>query len=74
MLKTGYVLMMLAGAGAIGFVGHHVVRLVVVSAAIHPFFKAVILLAGLGVLLAVAGLIRERRREDRDATHNHGDG
>jgi len=70
MLKIGYALMMLAGACAVGFVGYHVIRILVTAPGIHPFFKAVILLAGVGVVLVLVGLVRERRREDRDASIN----
>ncbi|MBU0595388.1 hypothetical protein KJ567_01725 [Candidatus Bipolaricaulota bacterium] len=73
MLRIGYALMMLAGACAAGFVGYHVLRVLVTAPGIHPFFKAVILLAGLGVILVLLGLVRERRREERDAPIDDGD-
>ena len=72
MLKLGYALLMTAGAGAVGFIGYHVIRVLVLAPGIHPFFKAVILLAGVGVILVLIGLVRERRREERDAARDDG--
>ena len=71
-LKIGYGLLMFAGACAVGFVGFHVIRVLVTAPGIHPFFKAVILLAGAGAILVVIGLIRERRKEERDASIDDG--
>jgi F0F1-type ATP synthase membrane subunit c/vacuolar-type H+-ATPase subunit K len=65
-LKIGYGLMMLAGACLIGYAGYHVVRALVASPAIPPFFKGLILLAALGVIVTLIGLVRERRREEKD--------
>ena len=59
--------MMLAGACLVGYAGYHVVRALVTSPAIPSFFKGLILLAALGVIVTLAGLIRERRKEERDA-------
>jgi F0F1-type ATP synthase membrane subunit c/vacuolar-type H+-ATPase subunit K len=73
MLKIGYALTMIAGACAVGFVGYRVVRILIATPGIHPFFKAVILLAGVGVVLVLIGLVRERRREDRDASYDDTD-
>ena len=67
MLKIGCALLMTAGACAAGFIRFHVIRILVLPPGIHPFFKAVILLAGVGVILVLIGLVRERRREERDA-------
>ena len=72
MLKIGYALMMLAGACAVGFVGYYVIRVLVTAPGIHPFFKVVILLAGVGVILVLIGLVRERRKEDKDAAIHNG--
>ena len=72
MLRIGYGLLLLAGACAVGFVGYHIIRVLVTAPGIHWFFKAVILLAGAGAVLVVVGLIRERRKEDRDASINDG--
>lgn len=67
MLRLGYWLMMLAGAALIGFAAYHVIRLLIVSTAIGLFFKVLIPVGGVGILLTLAGLIREKMREDRDA-------
>ena len=74
MLKIGYALLMVAGACAIGFIGYHVIRILVLAPGIHPFFKAVILLAGASVVLVLIGLVRERRREEKDAPIDDGNG
>ena len=71
-LRIGYGLLMLAGACAAGFVGYHIIRVLVTAPGIHWFFKAVILLAGAGAILVVVGLIRERRKEEKDAPINDG--
>jgi F0F1-type ATP synthase membrane subunit c/vacuolar-type H+-ATPase subunit K len=65
-LKIGYGLMMLAGACLIGYAGYHVVGALVASPAIPAFFKGLILLAALGVIVTLIGLVRERRREEKD--------
>ncbi len=72
MLRIGYGLMMLAGVCLVGYVGYQVIRLLVTSSAIPVFFKGLILLAGLGLGLTVVGLIRERRKEERDAPIDNG--
>lgn len=74
MLKLGYGLMMLAGAGLVGYAGYHVVRALVTAPGIPSFFKGLILLAGLGVIVTLIGLVRERRREvAHDSDHNGAD-
>ena len=74
MLKIGYGLLTSAGACAVGFVGYYVVRVLVTAPGIHWFLKAVILLAGAGAVLVVIGLVRERRKEERDAPIDDGGG
>jgi hypothetical protein len=59
--------MMLAGAALVGFGAYHAIRLLIVSTAIGLFFKVLIPVGGVGILLTLAGLIREKVREDRDA-------
>jgi F0F1-type ATP synthase membrane subunit c/vacuolar-type H+-ATPase subunit K len=71
-LKIGYGLMMLAGACLVGYAGYHVIRALVASPAIPAFFKGLILLAGLGVIVTLIGLVRERRREEKDAPIDDG--
>jgi len=71
-LRIGYGLMMLAGASLIGYAGYQAVRALVTSPAIPAFFKGLILLAALGVIVTLIGLIRERRREERDAPIDDG--
>jgi len=68
MLKVGYGLLLLSGACFAGFVAYFAIRTLVLAPGIHPFFKAAILIAAIGVILVLAGLIRERRREERDAS------
>ena len=72
MLRIGYGLLMLAGACAVGFVGYHIIRVLVTAPGIHWFFKAVILLAGVGAVLVVIGLVRERRKEEKGAPIDDG--
>jgi uncharacterized membrane protein len=72
MLKAGYALLMLAGACAAGFVAYQIVRTLILAPGIHPFFKAAILLAVVGLVLVLAGLIRERRKEEKDARGDDG--
>ena len=55
MLKIGYALILIAGAGLVGFLGYRVVLFLIQSPGIHPFFKALILCAGVGVILALVG-------------------
>ena len=72
MLRIGYGLMMLAGASLIGYVGYHGIRAFLSSSAIPAFFKGLILLAVVGVIVTLIGLIRERRREEKDAPSDDG--
>ncbi len=65
MLKIGYALILVAGVGLIGFVGYHAVSSLVFASGINPFFKALILCAGAGVILALIGLVIEKRKEDK---------
>ena len=67
MLRVGYGLLMIAGAGLIGYVGYHAARLLIVTSEIGLFFKALILVVCVGLVLTLAGLIRERRKEERHA-------
>ena len=72
MLRIGYGLLMFSGACGAAFVVYHIVRALVTAPGIHPFFKAVILLAGAGAILVMIGLIRERRKEEADAPIDDG--
>lgn len=72
MLKVGYGLMMLAGACLTGYAGYHVVRILIASPVIPAFSKGLILLAALGVVVTLIGLLRERRREEKDAPIDNG--
>jgi hypothetical protein len=73
MLKIGYGLTLLAGGLLVGYLGYLLVRFLLAAQFIGPFFKAVILLGALGVLMTLAGLIRERRKESKDADDDDGD-
>jgi len=65
MLKIGYVLILIAGVGLIGYVGYHAVSALILTSSINVFFKALILCAGVGVILALIGLVIERRKEEK---------
>jgi hypothetical protein len=66
MLKLGYGMILLACGALVGFAIFHLFRLLFVSAGIALFFKILITIGGIGVLLTIAGLIRERFKEERD--------
>ncbi len=74
MLRTGYGLLMTAGACLVGYLIFWFVRWLVGAPSIGLFFKVVILVGGAGLLLTLVGLVLERRREEkharRDPHHN----
>jgi len=70
MLKLGYWLMTVAGALLGGYVAYLLIYALVTTAGLHPFFKALILIGVAGVLITIIGLIRERRKEGKDADSN----
>jgi len=65
MLKIGYALILIAGAGLVGFLGYHAVLFLIQSSGVHLLFKILILCAGVGVILTLVGLVIEKRREDK---------
>ena len=65
MLKIGYALILVAGTGLVGFVGYHAVSFLIFAPGINPFFKALILCAGAGVVLTLVGLVIEKRKEGK---------
>ncbi|MFC2082643.1 hypothetical protein ACFLSG_01195 [Candidatus Bipolaricaulota bacterium] len=65
MLRIGYALILLAGAGLVGFAGYHAVSFLIFAPGIHPFFKALILCAGVGVVVTLIGLVIEKRKEGK---------
>ena len=67
MLKVGYWLMVTAGALLAGYVAYFLIRLLVTTPEIGVFFKVVILVGAAGLILTIAGLIWERRKEAKDA-------
>jgi len=67
-LKIGYWLMMTAGALLAGYVAYFLIRLLVTAPGIGIFFKVVILVGASGLILTIAGLVWERRKEEKDAT------
>jgi len=71
-LRIGYGMILLAGTCLVGYVGYHVVRVLLAAPSIPTFFKALILLAAAGVIVTLIGLIRERRREEKDASFDDG--
>jgi len=72
-LRVGYGMILLAGSCLVGYVGYHVVRALLAARGIPTFFKALILLVAAGVVVTLIGLIRERRREEKDASFDDGD-
>ena len=66
MLKLGYFLMIAAGVLLGGYAAYWVVRVVVTSPGLGLFFKVVILVGATGLLITLAGLVIERRREKDD--------
>jgi len=67
MLKLGYFLMIIAGSLLGGYIAYQVIRLIVLAPGIGIFFKVVILSGMAGLVLILIGLIRERRKEEKDA-------
>ncbi|MCD6141227.1 hypothetical protein J7J55_00660 [Candidatus Bipolaricaulota bacterium] len=67
MLKLGYFLMIIAGSLLGGYIAYQVIRLIVLAPGIGIFFKVVILIGIAGLVLILIGLIRERRKEEKDA-------
>jgi lipopolysaccharide export LptBFGC system permease protein LptF len=65
LLKIGCALILIAGVGLVGFVGYYVVSSLIFAPGINPFFKALILCAGVGVILTLIGLVIEKRKEDK---------
>ena len=70
MLRLGYWLIMTAGSLLGAYVVYFLIRLLLTAPGIGVFFKVVILLGAAGLVLAIAGLIWERRKESRDAAGN----
>jgi len=68
MLKVGYILILVAGIGLIGFFGYHAVAALIAATGIHPVIKGLILCACAGVILTLCGLVIEKRREDKHAS------
>ena len=63
MLKIGYALMLTAGAGLIGFALYHAVSRLISAPDIGLFFKVLILVAGVGIVLTLIGLVIEKRKD-----------
>ncbi len=70
MLRLGYFLMIIAGILLGGYIAYQVIRLIVLAPGIGIFFKVVILVGVSGLALVLIGLIRERRKEDKDAARD----
>jgi len=66
MLRIGYALILIAAAGIIGFATYHMVLWLISAPGMGLFLKVIILVAGVGVLLTLAGLIIERWKERKD--------
>ena len=65
MLRIGYVLMLVAGAGLVGFALYHIVSALISEPGISLFFKALILVAGVGIVLTLVGLVIEKRKDGK---------
>lgn len=63
MLKIGYAITLIAGAGLVGFALYQAVAWLIVAPGINPFFKALILVASVGIVLTLVGLIIEKRKD-----------
>ncbi len=66
MLKVGYTIILITGTLLLGYLAYSLVRVLVLARGIGPFFKGVILLGGVGILITLAGLVLERRKERAD--------
>ena len=67
MLKLGYFLMSLAGILLGGYIAYQIIRLILLAPGIGIFFKVVIMIGVAGLILILIGLIREKRKEGKDA-------
>jgi len=70
LLKIGYALILVAGAGLVGYAGYHAVVFLIRAPGVNLFFKALILCAGVGVIVTLIGLVIEKRREDKHVPSN----
>lgn len=70
MLKLGYFLMVAAGILLGGYVAYHLIRVILLARGIGIFLKVVIIIGAVGLLITLVGLVRERRKEDKDATRD----
>lgn len=56
MLKFGYWLMMTAGALLGGYIAYFLIRLLITAPGIGTFFKVVILIGAVGLIITIIGL------------------
>ncbi len=70
MLKVGYVLIVTAGLGLLGYGGYHATLVLIRAPGIHSVVKGLILCACAGILLTLAGLVIEKRKEGEHASHD----
>jgi len=68
MLKLGYAMLVFAGLGLVGYAGYHAIAALVAAQGIPVFLKVLILCVALGLLLTLAGLWVEKRREGTHAS------
>jgi|GEM_PF-1055181 len=71
MLKTGYMLLILACLGMVGYGGYHAIAALLAAPGISLVAKVLILCAGLGVILILIGLWIEKRREAAHAARDN---
>jgi len=68
MLKLGYWLMIVAGSLIGGYAAYFLIRLIVTAPGIGTFFKVVILIGAVGLIITIIGLIMERKKEGKNVS------
>ncbi len=68
MLKLGYFLMITAGVLLGGYLAYNLIRMILLAPGIGIFLKVVIIIGATGFIITLAGLIRERRKEEENAS------
>ncbi len=68
MLKLGYWLMIVAGSLIGGYAAYFLIRLIVTAPGIGTFFKVVILIGAVGLIITIIGLILERKKEGKNVS------
>ena len=71
MLKLGYWLMIIAGSLLGGYIAYFLIRLLIVAPGIGTFFKVVILIGAVGLIITIIGLVLERKKEGNDVSRDN---